>query len=115
MFARKLYKPLLIFLLGGHALTAAAAEIFSQGFLKKHCTECHDADAKKGGLDLTTLKPDFADAQNFTRWVRIHDRVAKGEMPPKKQTPPPVAEREGFVGALRKELHEVSQIGRAHV
>ena len=108
MFARKLYKPLLIFLLGGHALTAAAAEIFSQGFLKKHCTECHDADAKKGGLDLTSLKPDFTDAQNFTRWVRIHDRVAKGEMPPKKQTPPPVAEREAFVGSLRKELHEVS-------
>ncbi|MEI6356594.1 MAG: hypothetical protein WCP53_05775, partial [Verrucomicrobiota bacterium] len=26
-------------------------------FIAKHCVECHDADSKKGGLDLTALGP----------------------------------------------------------
>ena len=30
------------------------AEIPRQ-FLEAHCVECHDADSKKGGLDLTAL------------------------------------------------------------
>ncbi len=47
------------------------------------CIECHDKDTAKGGLDLTALDFDLADRENRERWVRIHDRVEKGEMPPK--------------------------------
>lgn len=47
------------------------------------CIECHDKDTAKGGLDLTALDFDLADRKNRERWVRIHDRVEKGEMPPK--------------------------------
>ena len=46
----------------------------------------------KGGLDLTALKPDFADAENFARWVKVHDRIESGEMPPKKKPRPPADE-----------------------
>ena len=38
-------------------------------FLEKHCVECHDADAKKGGLDLTALKSDLKDRKAFEAWV----------------------------------------------
>src|SRR6266542_1437068 len=54
-------------------------------FLEQYCVECHDADTKKGGLDLTSLKFDPADSTNFSRWVLVHDRVSNGEMPPKKK------------------------------
>lgn len=40
-------------------------------FLDQHCVECHDADLKKGGLDLTALETDFADGRSFATWVKV--------------------------------------------
>jgi mono/diheme cytochrome c family protein len=57
-------------------------------FLDSHCVDCHNADEKKGGLDLAALAPDFADPVTFGRWVRIHDRVKAGEMPPPEVAAP---------------------------
>ncbi|HEX7898353.1 MAG TPA: DUF1592 domain-containing protein [Planctomycetota bacterium] len=68
-------------------------------FLEKHCVDCHDADAKKGNLDLRALKPD-----DFHRWVKVYDRVVSGEMPPKKKAQPPPAETKAFAAALRTSL-----------
>ena len=69
-------------------------------FLQERCTDCHDADTKKGNLDLTVLKHDPADAENFAVWVKVHDRVEAGEMPPKKKEQPPAAERSAFMRQL---------------
>jgi hypothetical protein len=57
-------------------------------FFEKHCTECHDADTRKGNLDLTSLKFDLSDSDLFHRWVVVHDRIEAGEMPPKKHERP---------------------------
>lgn len=51
--------------------------------IEQSCIECHDKETTKGGLDLTTLSFDLNDHATRERWVRIHDRVEKGEMPPK--------------------------------
>ena len=51
--------------------------------IEQSCIECHDDETKKGGLDLTALKFDLADGATRERWVRVFDRVEKGEMPPK--------------------------------
>ena len=51
--------------------------------IEKSCVECHDKDNTKGSLDLTALSFDLKDNANRARWVRIYDRVEKGEMPPK--------------------------------
>ncbi|HLF93041.1 MAG TPA: DUF1587 domain-containing protein, partial [Planctomycetota bacterium] len=69
-------------------------------FLSKHCFECHSSDDPKGGLDLSALRPDFKDARTFAAWVKVHDRVRDGEMPPAKKKPPQRAEIEGFLKAL---------------
>jgi hypothetical protein len=71
-------------------------------FFEVHCVSCHDADTKSGGLDLTALKFDPADPDNFARWVKVHDRVAAGEMPPKKKSRPPA----GDIAAVTKALHD---------
>ena len=71
-------------------------------FFTAHCTSCHDADTKKGGLDLTSLKFDPSNAENLAVWVKIHDRVASGEMPPKPKPRPAAAE----VSAATKALHD---------
>jgi mono/diheme cytochrome c family protein len=62
-------------------------------FLEQHCFQCHDTDTREGGLDLTGLAFDTASAESFATWVKVHDRIAAGEMPPKEEPRPPEAER----------------------
>jgi hypothetical protein len=71
-------------------------------FFEAHCVSCHDAESKKGGLDLTALKFDPANAENVATWVKVHDRVAAGEMPPKSKPRPPAAD----IAAATKALHD---------
>src|SRR5436190_24215172 len=78
-------------------------------FLEKHCFECHDAEVKKGGLDLTALKFDPANSTNFSAWVLVHDSVSKGEMPPKKKPRPAPEELEAFTKFLASSLISTEQ------
>jgi hypothetical protein len=73
-------------------------------FLESHCTECHDGEVKKGGLDLTALKYDLAQATNFAKWVLVHDRASRGEMPPKKKPRPDAEQMAVFLRALSSSL-----------
>ncbi|QOV91115.1 DUF1592 domain-containing protein [Humisphaera borealis] len=84
------------------ASAAAPASPAVQSFISAHCVDCHDADSKKGNLDLTALKYDPASPQNMAAWVKVHDRVVAGEMPPKKK--PPAAEQSVFVKSLSASL-----------
>ena len=88
---------------------AATAATKQATFFKAHCVECHDADTKKGNLDLTALKPNFADAENFARWVKVHDRIESGEMPPKKKARPPAKDTAVVVKGLRESLLAAEQ------
>lgn len=78
--------------LHGASSPAGSAPRGTAAFLEKHCAGCHDEVEKKGDLDLTTLKFEPGDAKNFAKWVTIFDRVADGEMPPKKKKRPEPAE-----------------------
>ncbi|MDB6140037.1 MAG: hypothetical protein JWO94_3109 [Verrucomicrobiaceae bacterium] len=73
-------------------------------FLDKHCIECHDADTKKGDLDLTSLSTQLDDAATFTAWLKVHDRVLAGEMPPAKKARPPVEDLTLAMGVLAQDL-----------
>ncbi|WP_254509845.1 DUF1592 domain-containing protein [Anatilimnocola floriformis] len=85
------------------AAIASAGEV-EKLFFKSHCVSCHDADTKEGGLDLTTFKQDLANAENFARWIKIHDRIESGEMPPKNQPRPKPDEINAVTKSLRDEL-----------
>jgi len=87
-------------------------------FLETHCFDCHDAETKKGGLDLTTLKEDMDDPGAFAAWVKVHDRVREGEMPPPKKKRPPAEEAQALLKALDANLRaanvaQQAQEGRA--
>jgi hypothetical protein len=86
-------------------LTASNLPPPAKQFIESHCLECHDSETKKGGLDLANLQFDTGSPTNFSRWVLIHDRVNKGEMPPpKKKARPDPAQLEAFTKALASEL-----------
>ncbi|MBL9113482.1 MAG: DUF1592 domain-containing protein [Verrucomicrobiaceae bacterium] len=66
-----------------------------------HCIECHGEDVQKGKLRL--------DGEvSASTWVKVHDRIAAGEMPPKKSEQPPQALRDESLRILRDALHAAS-------
>lgn len=73
-------------------------------FLENHCVECHDAENKKGGLNLDALPFDLSDAKSFSTWVKVHDRTAEHEMPPKKKERPKAEAADAFLGNLSAAL-----------
>lgn len=72
----------------------------ARAFLDKNCTSCHCGDKAPGALDLTTLPFELDDAHIFSRWVRVHDAVRDGAMPPKTKP----SGRDEFLSALAKPI-----------
>lgn len=84
--------------------TAAASEARLpepvRGFFENYCHECHDNATAKARLSLETLPAVFeSDA-----WVKVHDRLASGEMPPRDETQPSAQERAQVVRWLSQQL-----------
>lgn len=79
-------------------------------FFEERCVDCHDADTKKGGLDLTKIDPTMLTQPDL--WTRIHDRVQSGEMPPKKKERPTKEEIDGLLGWIAPRLGEVDRAKR---
>jgi hypothetical protein len=96
----------LLLITWGMSRGAAAEDVTPalHGFLDKHCFSCHDADANKGGLNLVALGMTLDDPKNDGMWVKVHDRVRDGEMPPKKKPRPEPAELQSFLDTLARPL-----------
>src|SRR5262245_26824695 len=97
-------KPIPFMILFVMILSSPAFAETPVGKFFAHCYECHDESAHQGNLDLTALKFEPADAENFAQWVKIHDRITAGEMPPKDQPRPPADEAAAAVKSLREAL-----------
>jgi hypothetical protein len=99
---RRVLPLILVLAFPARALFAAPAELPGNAtkFLENRCFDCHDEQTKKGNLDLTSLSTDFADRDAFARWVKVHDRLRDGEMPPKKKEQPTAPERETMLKTL---------------
>lgn len=102
--ARRL--SLIVPLLMPAAACPAASPVFA--FLEAQCVECHDAEVKKGGLDLSAFKWDPKDHANLEQWVEVYDRVQRGEMPPAKRERPEAKALAGFLDALGGTLHRTT-------
>ncbi|MSU65696.1 MAG: DUF1592 domain-containing protein [Opitutus sp.] len=109
-------------LLVGSALPAfgAAATLGEDvlTFADRHCSTCHNDVDKEGGLDLTSLKYDPGDPANFSEWVKVHDRVQAGEMPPAEKKRPEAAALASFIKSLDATLTSadearIAQTGRS--
>ncbi len=75
-------------------------------FAEKNCVECHDATMKKGGFDIEALEWAPEKEGNFDQWVKVHDRVRSGEMPPAKEPRPDAKEQGAFLASLNDLLHK---------
>ena len=78
-------------------------------FADAHCTDCHGPDEQKAKLRLDTLPAKFDDPDIAATWVKVLDKLAHGEMPPKKKPQPSKAEAQPILTALQRQLHEASR------
>jgi hypothetical protein len=78
-------------------------------FIQKYCSDCHDDVEPKADLDLVHKPFEPQDNANFEFWVKVHDRVAAGEMPPKKKARPDAADQSAFLKELTCDLTAVEQ------
>jgi hypothetical protein len=86
------------------AATPAASDADLAAFTDRYCSSCHNDVDKEGGLDLTIVNYEPNDPANFMAWVKVHDRVQSGEMPPKEKKRPAAAELSAFLGGLSSQL-----------
>lgn len=78
-------------------------------FTRDHCVGCHGSDVQRAKLRLDTLPLELADKDTAAAWVKVFDRVSRGEMPPKGRERPPEKETQFVLSALKKWLHEASR------
>lgn len=94
---------LIVLLLATSVLRADELPAPAAAFFKRNCVGCHDNSSRKGNLDLTALAFDLGDRAIQDRWIQIHDRIKKGEMPPEPNDLPQ-SERALMLRALRRPL-----------
>jgi len=82
------------------------------------CVECHDTDAKKGGLGFDRAPSSIRqNSTNFSRWVLVHDRVMRRREPPKKKARPDSAAAKPYQVVWRQSLTEAEdgEVGEGKV
>ncbi|MDQ6700412.1 MAG: DUF1587 domain-containing protein, partial [Acidobacteriota bacterium] len=90
----------------------------ARAFLDKNCTACHQGAKAPAGLDVRALSFDLNDPHAYGWWVRIHDAVEKGVMPPGGKGALKEAERGDFLKAvsgpmIAHERQQAAQQGRS--
>jgi Protein of unknown function (DUF1592)/Protein of unknown function (DUF1588)/Protein of unknown function (DUF1585)/Protein of unknown function (DUF1587)/Protein of unknown function (DUF1595) len=58
-------------------------------FLKRHCSECHDAATATAGFVLDSLKIDFLKDKTANHWREAIDLIGLGKMPKNRARPDP--------------------------
>lgn len=85
-------------------LSAETIPLAVQQFATKYCSDCHDEMSREAGLDFSALKSELSDAGGMEKWIRVHDRVRSGEMPPMDSAQPTAQERQDFLNGLAASL-----------
>ena len=79
---------------------AASSKFSTSELLGKYCLDCHDADAKKGALNLDAVLRQEIN-QHPEVWERVVRRLNTRQMPPAKKNPRPTeAEYEAVIASL---------------
>jgi hypothetical protein len=121
-FARFRFESKSLLILSSACLALPFTAVFSSDFsgkllpfFDKHCYECHDDQSAKGGLNLDALSRDLTDKATLAKWVRLYDRVANGEMPPRENDPPSAGEKRIFGDTLAPPLAEAHEAHKGTV
>ena len=95
--------------MSGLAATAheVAVPSAAKAAIGRYCLDCHDADAKKGNLDLGGLLSDDL-GRHSVEWERVVRRLAARQMPPIGRDRPAEREFDRLVATLASSLDTVA-------
>ncbi len=82
-----------------------------QDILYKICSECHDSDSDKGGVNLDQVTIPWDDPASVDQWYRAYKVLEHGHMPPPDKTQPTAEEKETLLGFLDDKLRKHTPIG----
>lgn len=105
---------LLVFVVAGlQAASAVGAQDLPPAvanLVESTCLDCHNSAVQQGGLDLEAAPFDPSSRSPFATWVKVHDRVAAGEMPPPAGYGELDADqREPFIAEVADELRSANR------
>jgi hypothetical protein len=92
-----------------HADVCAEPPAVVANFIEAHCANCHDDLTREAKLDLTSLSVDPTSPKNLATWIKVYDRTAVGEMPPKTKPRPEAEALHAFLGTLGAVIGEAEQ------
>lgn len=84
-----------------------------EAFVGDYCTRCHNDVDRKGRLDLTGLAFDPGDPANLAVWIKVHDRLKAGEMPPRNRPRPDATRQGAFVEGLARSIVDAERAALA--
>ena len=93
-----------LLVLAGTQLHASDGDVF----FKRYCYGCHDNDVEEAGFSIESLKRDYLSRDTHQAWVRVHDRIGNGDMPPRDEEQPTGEERSRLLAWLSDKLHAAS-------
>lgn len=103
--------PLIIAAAGSLASGGEREETYAkviQPLLKEYCITCHSTEKQKGELDLECFKT-LVDIKKHPKvWQSVAEQLALGEMPPKKATPMPAADKEKLAAFVHAVLEDIA-------
>jgi len=82
-----------------------------QDVLMQNCLKCHDADSKKGDVNLDHGSIDWSNREELDIWLRALDAVEQGLMPPPDEKQPSREDRRAVLAFLDKNLLSNIPIG----
>ncbi len=80
---------------------SAAYDKDIKGLLQTACYKCHGPDKQKGDLNLATIADGAAALAALKTWHDVAEKVAGGEMPPKKADPMAAADKAKLLAWIR--------------
>ena len=83
---------------------------FVTDFTREFCIKCHGPEAQKGDFRIDRLPWNFTENETRGQWRLVADYVSDGDMPPKKASNHPDADkRAAFLKSLRKEFAQADR------
>ena len=76
----------------------------SRQFFKNNCTECHDSESAKGGINLEDFNADFSVSSSVDVWQRVLEQLETRQMPPKKRPRPNFLDQKELTSWIREEF-----------
>ena len=101
---------LMCFLLGSPAVAAKAdgAPSLVQRLITEYCADCHDAEMKKGGLDLASISSLAVDTHPEI-WEKAVRRLQARQMPPAEKKRPDESTYQEILSELERSLDAAAE------